>query len=259
MHTCSFTCFCIKHAKLFFSPEDTNEKTYILHWNRLLRWLIPFSLRNRSNRLRRIWNVYGRSTGIYPTFVCIAILPLVYIWNSGIRASSLHSHSVITRFTKSKVVISSLVCCRCALRLGTWPFPVNLPLRIIVYSIGVIVCSLAIALLFSTYLSPEAYEMCVKEFAFKFKKPMHKVKTVYDCTSLVVAILLCIILFNPFKADGILGVFNNFMSCGIGIGTVACALLYGVIIGLFQKLYSKIFIFKDAFKLRKYFEESEKK
>ena len=49
------------------------------------------------------------------------------------------------------------------------------------------------------------------------------------------------------------------MSCGIGIGTVACALLYGVIIGLFQKLYSKIFIFKDAFKLRKYFEESEKK
>ena len=138
-------------------------------------------------------------------------------------------------------------------------FPVNLPLRIIVYVIGVIICSLAIALLFATYFSPEAYEMCVKEFAFKFKKPMHKVKMVYDCTSLVIAILLCIILFNPFKADGIADVFNNFMSCGIGIGTVACAFLYGIIIGLFQKLYSKIFIFKDAFKLRKYFEESEKK
>ena len=132
--------------------------------------------------------------------------------------------------------------------------PVNLPLRIIVYVIGVIICSLAIALLFATYLSPEAYEMCVKEFSFKFKKPMHKVKMVYDAISLVVAIILCIILFNPFKADSILGVFNNFMSCGVGIGTVACALLYGHIIGFFQKLYSKIFVFKDAFKLRKYFE-----
>ena len=132
-------------------------------------------------------------------------------------------------------------------------FPQLLPLRIIVYLIGVIIICAAVALLFSAYLPPEAYEMFVKEFSAKFKKPIPKVKMIYDCASLVVAIILCIILLSPFKADSFLGVINNFMACGISIGTVACAFINGPIIGLFQRLYSKIFNFKDGLKLRKYF------
>ena len=132
-------------------------------------------------------------------------------------------------------------------------FPQLLPLRITVYLIGVIIICAAVALLFSAYLPPEAYEMFVKEFSAKFKKPIPKVKMIYDCASLVVAIILCIILLSPFKADSFLGVINNFMACGISIGTVACAFINGPIIGLFQRLYSKIFNFKDGLKLRKYF------
>lgn len=138
-------------------------------------------------------------------------------------------------------------------------FPDLLALRIGIYALGVIICCLAIALLFSTYFPPEAYEMFVKELATKFKKPMHKIKTIYDCGSLVVAIILCIILLSPFNANGFFEVINNFMECGIGIGTIVCAFIYGLIIGLFQKLYGKIFNFKDGLPLRKYFEESEKK
>ena len=100
--------------------------------------------------------------------------------------------------------------------------------------------------------------MFVKEFSAKFKKPIPKVKMIYDCASLVVAIILCIILLSPFKADSFLGVINNFMACGISIGTVACAFINGPIIGLFQRLYSKIFNFKDGLKLRKYFEDTPK-
>ena len=137
-------------------------------------------------------------------------------------------------------------------------FPQLLPLRIIVYLIGVIIICAAVALLFSAYLPPEAYEMFVKEFSAKFKKPIPKVKMIYDCASLVVAIILCIILLSPFKADSFLGVINNFMACGISIGTVACAFINGPIIGLFQRLYSKIFNFKDGLKLRKYFEDTPK-
>lgn len=137
-------------------------------------------------------------------------------------------------------------------------FPTFLALRITVYVIGIIVCCLAIALLFSTYFPPEAYEMFVKEIATKFKKPMHKVKIFYDCASLVLAIILCSVLLSPFKAGGFIDVINKFMEYGIGIGTVLCAFIYGFIIGLFQKLYSKIFDFKDKFAWRKYFEESEK-
>ena len=125
------------------------------------------------------------------------------------------------------------------------------------YIVGVIIICAAIAMLFVAYFPPEAYEMFVKEFATKFKKPIPKVKIIYDCASLVIAIIFCIVLCSPFKADGFLDVINNFMECGIGIGTVVCAFLNGVLIALFQKLYTKIFEFKDKFTLRKYFEESE--
>lgn len=135
--------------------------------------------------------------------------------------------------------------------------PAILPLRITMYIVGVIIICAAIAMLFVAYFPPEAYEMFVKEFATKFKKPIPKVKIIYDCASLVVAIIFCIVLCSPFKADSFLGVINNFMECGIGIGTVVCAFLNGVLIALFQKLYIKIFEFKDKFTLRKYFEESE--
>lgn len=135
-------------------------------------------------------------------------------------------------------------------------FPQILPLRIGVYLIGITVICASIALLFSAYLPPEAYEMFVKEFSAKFKKPIPKVKLIYDCASLLIAIILCIVLFFPFKADSFMGVINNFMACGIGIGTVVCAFINGPIIGVFQKLYSKIFTFKDGLKLRKYFEDS---
>ncbi len=134
--------------------------------------------------------------------------------------------------------------------------PQLLALRISVYLIGVVIICASVALLFSAYLPPEAYEMFVKEFAAKFKKPIPAVKVIYDCSSLVIALLLCTILLAPFKADSFIGVINNFMACGISIGTVACAFINGPIIGLFQKLYSKIFVFTDGLKLRKYFENT---
>ena len=135
--------------------------------------------------------------------------------------------------------------------------PQNLILQIIMYVLGVVIICIAVAMLFATYIPLEAYEMFVKEISTKLKKPSPKVKIFYDCASLVVAIILCTVLFTPFKADSFFSALNVYMSYGIGIGTIVCAFLNGILIGLFQKLYSKIFNFEDKFKLRKYFEESE--
>ena len=132
----------------------------------------------------------------------------------------------------------------------------NLPLQITIYLVGVIVICSSIALLFTAYLPPEAYEMFVKEFSAKFNAPIPTVKVIYDCASLVVAILLCTVLFMPFKEGNIMAILNSFMAHGIGIGTVACAFINGLIIGLFQKFYNIIFNFKDGLNLRKYFEEA---
>ncbi len=115
--------------------------------------------------------------------------------------------------------------------------------QIVIYIIGALLCCAGLSLLFSTYLPTEAYELFVKELSKKLHKPVTTVKTVYDCCSLGIAVLLSLLFFGGFQ--------------GIGIGTVACALLYGFVIRIFQDINNKLFRFADRFPLRKYFEESE--
>lgn len=106
------------------------------------------------------------------------------------------------------------------------------------------VCA-GIALVLRSYLPPEVYELFVKEVAPKAGLKFHIFKIIYDCTSLVLAIIL------------------SFALCGslqhIGIGTVCCAFINGMLIKLFSNLYDHTFVFKDLFSLRNKFEESEEK
>ena len=79
--------------------------------------------------------------------------------------------------------------------------------------------------------------------AAKLKKPASTVKTVYDFSSLMISVVLSLLFFGTLR--------------GIGIGTVVCAFIYGILIRLFTRLYNKLFVFQDRFPLRNYFEESE--
>lgn len=122
-------------------------------------------------------------------------------------------------------------------------FPTDhIAVRILIFTIGVFVCSASVSLLFHTYISPEAYELFVKEISSKFGLNINKFKTCYDCTSCLIGIIMSFIFFG----------FGHFE--GIKFGTVLCALLNGFLIGRFSKLYEKRFVFKDKFKFRKYFE-----
>lgn len=121
--------------------------------------------------------------------------------------------------------------------------PEHMILQAVLYGVGVVLCCGGLAFLFSSYLPPEAYELFVKELSRKLKKPIHIVKTIYDCCSLVLAVALSLLFFGTLR--------------GIGIGTVICAFLYGPLISLFQKLYGRRLQFTDKFPLRKYLEEKE--
>lgn len=114
--------------------------------------------------------------------------------------------------------------------------------RILFFVLGVLNCSFGVALLFNTYIAPEAYELVVKEVSGKFKKDISKTKIVYDCCSCIVAIVMSFIMFG-------IGHFE-----GVKFGTVICALVNGFIIGMFSKFLNKIFDFSDGLKFRKYFE-----
>ncbi len=121
---------------------------------------------------------------------------------------------------------------------GSW----NIPLRLGMMVLGLVVSSLGVALFFKTYLAPGAYELFVKEVSSRYNLNMSRFKIIYDTASCLVAVLLS------------LAVFHSLFDYGIGIGTLLVALVNGLIIGLFSKLLDKSFTFFDRFDWAKYYE-----
>ncbi len=113
--------------------------------------------------------------------------------------------------------------------------------RIVWYILGMVTCSLGVALLFHTYIAPEAYELFVKVIANGRGWEISRVKTVYDCVSCAVSVILSFAFFG----------FGTFI--GVNWGTVVCALVNGSIIGACSGLLKRHFTFADALPWRKYF------
>jgi len=116
-------------------------------------------------------------------------------------------------------------------------------LRALWYVLGMAVCSLGVALLFYTYISPEAYELFVKEIAGKTGKPIPRVKTIYDCISCLIAVGMSFAFFG----------FGRFE--GVKLGTILCALVNGTIIGAISAWIDRAFERRDAFALRRFFQD----
>lgn len=115
--------------------------------------------------------------------------------------------------------------------------------RIVCYCLGMLFCVIGISLLFHTYIPPEAYELFVKEISAKSGMDINIVKTLYDCFSCLVAIILSFVFFGLWHFEG------------VKFGTVICALVNGFLIGKCSKKLDSTFDFKDALNLRKRFEK----
>ena len=115
-------------------------------------------------------------------------------------------------------------------------------IRVLWYVVGTVLCSLAVSLFFHTYLSPEAYELIVKEVSAKSGRNINRVKTAYDCLSTVLGVVMSFDFFG-------FGVFE-----GVKLGTVICAFINGFLIGRFSKLLEHSFEFKNRFSAEKYFQ-----
>ena len=115
--------------------------------------------------------------------------------------------------------------------------------RIVFFVSGMFVCSFGVSMVFHTYISPEAYELFVKEISTKFSFNINKVKWIYDISSCLVGIVLSFLFFGLWHFEG------------VKLGTIICAVLNGFIIGGFSKLFEHFFDFQDGLKLRKLFEK----
>ena len=115
-------------------------------------------------------------------------------------------------------------------------------MRLTAYFIGLLLTAIGVAFFLRTYISPEVYELAVKEVSAKIRIPLSKFKTFYDCGSLAVSVIFSFAFFGLWHFEG------------IGWGTFFCALVNGWLIGMIDKIIGKFFEFKDGLKWRNFFE-----
>lgn len=106
----------------------------------------------------------------------------------------------------------------------------------VLYTAGLLICAIGVALLFHTYFPPEAYELFVKELSEKFHMTIGKTKTIYDCCSCVLGVILSLCFFGGF--------------IGVRWGTILCALVNGWLIGRISHILESNFVFQDTLPFR---------
>lgn len=111
--------------------------------------------------------------------------------------------------------------------------------RVLYYFLGMLFCAAGVSAMFHTYISPEVYELFVKEVSARFHININKFKTAYDCVSCLIGVLMSFLAFG----------FPHFE--GVKWGTFLCALVNGWMIGRFSAFYEKHWSFYDRFHWRK--------
>ena len=103
--------------------------------------------------------------------------------------------------------------------------------RVLLFAAGVVATAIGVAFFFNTYLPLGVYELFVKGLCDRFSLDIGKTKIAYDCSSLAVACVMSVAFFGLWPLRG------------IGLGTLICALLNGVVISAFSKLFTSKFDF----------------
>jgi len=116
--------------------------------------------------------------------------------------------------------------------------------RILLYVGGSLACAAGVAMMFRTYISPEVYELFVKEVSAHFGKDIHRFKIFYDYGSLIVGLAMSFLIFG----------FGSFV--GVSWGTVLSAVINGILIRRFSQSYDRHLVFRDALPFRKFFTDT---
>lgn len=173
------------------------------------------------------------SFGVAEFALQVVLLIALSLWMGRFRRSYLFS------FVTAGLYGLALDASICA---AAW-IPANgIVLRLVCYACGMILCAAGVALLFHSYIPPEAYELVVKELAAKYSRDVGRVKTVYDCMSCLAGIALSFAFFGWGRFEG------------VKAGTILCALVNGALIGWMDRRLSAAFDFRDGLKLRSHFE-----
>ncbi|MBQ2642863.1 MAG: hypothetical protein IJF94_03585 [Eubacterium sp.] len=126
------------------------------------------------------------------------------------------------------------------------PEPQQMVLRIILYTVGLLMIAFSIALFFRSYISPQSYELFVLVIAKKWNFAQNKVKYAFDISILIVAVIMAFALFGGLKNG------NQWL---MGVGTVIAAFVNAPLITIFGRIMDKFFEYKPIFpKAKKHFD-----
>lgn len=117
----------------------------------------------------------------------------------------------------------------------------SMALRGLYYVLRMLFCAAGVSAMFHTYISPEVYELFVKEVSAHFGADINRFKTGYDCASCLIGVAMSFLVFGLWHFEG------------VKWGTILCALINGHIIGRISAFYEKHWTFCDRFPWRKYF------
>lgn len=109
----------------------------------------------------------------------------------------------------------------------------SMPVRLLLFLLGVGLVMLSVAVFFRSYIYPQSYDLFVRELCRKYGFPKSKAKTGFDCSFLILSIVLSLVFFSRIQA--------------IGVGTVVLSLFGGSILGLCDRLLTKTTRFKPLF------------
>lgn len=172
------------------------------------------------------WFTFGMAEYCFQAFLIIVLAIVLY------RFRRRYLFSFITAFIYGNVLDVMMRA------VNLIPGDSILP-RIACYTSGLLICAIGVSLLFNTYIPPEAYELFVKEISSEYGFDISKTKTVYDCSSCFIAIVMSFIFFGLWHFEG------------VKWGTVLCALVNGWLIGKCSGWFGRHFDFRDAFGFRR--------
>ncbi len=116
----------------------------------------------------------------------------------------------------------------------TAPGSMVLPLRVIMFIIGVLLTAFSVALFFKTYLYPQVYDFFVKAVSLKYGVKLSRFKTCFDLTCLSASVVMTFCFFGKLV--------------GVNWGTLVIALINGTLIGFFSDKLDELFDFRPWFK-----------
>lgn len=115
----------------------------------------------------------------------------------------------------------------------TTPGSMDWPVRAVLFVVGMLLTSFAVALFFGTYLYPQVYDFFVKGISKRFARDRAKFKTIFDLSCLAVSCVMSFLLFGKLV--------------GVGVGTLLMAIINGSLIGFFSKWQEKHLTFVPLF------------